>query len=175
MVKENIQEAQFCSFCNESIEFESVFCTSCGYPENDTEKDVSVFYARRAVQKNKNNDAEEKIKSARTTLYVIAGAALVFGLIFYFNDKDLFALATNFVLFFLYLVLASWSSKKPLMALLLGLLLYITTVLISAIVDPTTLVKGILWKVIIVSYLGKGIYSASSIKEVKQQPTTTNN
>ena len=167
MEEENIIESNFCSFCKESIESESVFCLNCGYPENGTEKDVAQFYGRRAMQKNKNIDAEEKIKSARTTLYVIAGATLVFGLIFYFSNKDLFTLATNFVVFFIYLLLASWSTKKPLMALLLGLLLYLTTIILSAIVDPSSLVRGVLWKVIIIFYLGKGIYSASSIKDVK--------
>jgi len=50
------------------------------------------------------------------------------------------------------------------MALLLGLFLYLTTIIISAVIEPTTLIRGILWKIIIIAYLGKGIYSASSLK-----------
>ncbi len=166
--------SQDCSFCKEKMAMESVFCQDCGFPENGTEKEVAVFYGNRAMQKNKNVGAEGKIKSARNTLYVIAGIILAAGLFRYFINKDIFALSTNFALSFIYLLLASWTSKKPLMAILLGLLLYITTIIISAILEPATLVSGILWKVIIISYLAKGVYSASSIKEV-QQPNTTKN
>jgi len=150
---------QECSFCKEKMEPESVFCQHCGFPENGTEKEVAVFYGKRAMQKNKNIGAEGKIKSARNTLYVIAGVILVVGLIAYLSNKDLFALGTNFALSFIYLLLASWTSKKPLMAILLGLLLYVTTIIISA---------------ILVSYLAKGVYSASSIKEVQQSNTSKN-
>jgi len=160
-------EIQTCTFCSETIEKEAIYCASCGYPENGSEKDVAKFYGRRAMQKNRNTDAKDKIKSARNTLYIIAGATLIFGLLGYFQNKDLFTLATNFAVFFIYLLLASWSDTKPLMALLLGLLLYLTLILISAIIDPTTLVSGIIWKVIIIGFLGRGIYSASSIKDVK--------
>ena len=165
-------EQPTCTFCSEAIDNEAIYCASCGYPENGTEKDVAKFFGRRAMQKNKNIDAKDKIKSARNTLYIIAGATLLLGLFVYFQDKDIYALAANFVVFFIFLLLASWTDTKPLMALLLGLLLYLTLVIISAIVDPTTLFSGVIWKVLIITFLGRGIYSASSIKDVKAPNTT---
>jgi hypothetical protein len=85
--------------------------------------------------------------------------------ILFFSMDDVSILITNVVLSIIYLVLAFWSSQKPLMALLLGLLLYLTTIIISAVVDPTTIIKGFLWKILIIAYLGKGIYSASAIRK----------
>ena len=154
-----------CSFCQITIETENVFCTNCGFPENGTDKDKAVFHAKNVMKKNKNMDADKKIKTARNTLYVMAGISLVFGLILYYSSEEISILLTNGILAIIYIVLGSWSTKNPLMALLLGLLLYLTTIIISAVIEPTTLIKGILWKIIIVAYLGKGIYSASSIKK----------
>lgn len=159
-----ITAPQTCSNCQSNIEIEALFCSNCGYPENGTEKEKAVFFAKKAMDKNKHVDAGEKINSARNTLYVIAALSFVFGLIFYFSSKDILVLITNIILAVLYVALGLWSSKKPLMALLLGLVLYITTIVISAIVDPSTIISGILWKIIIISYLGKGIYSASALK-----------
>ena len=87
------------------------------------------------------------------------------GFIYFFVDQDIAVLVTNVVLGIIYLVLGSWTSKKPLVAILLGLLLYLTTIIISAIFEPSTIIKGIIFKIIIIAYLAKGVYSASSIKK----------
>lgn len=160
MEKELAIEDNKCSFCKETIEENVIFCSNCGHPENGTDKQRAQFFGKRAMQKNKNIDADKKINSARNTLFVLCGIMIVFGLISYFSSKEIIILGINFFVALIYLALAFWSEKKPFIALLSGLLLYLTLITISAIVDPLTLVKGILWKVIIISYLGKGLYSA---------------
>ncbi len=154
-----------CTHCEHAITQETAFCPECGYPEKGTEQDVAKFYARRAMAKNQNRDAAEKINSARNTLFVIAGVVMLFGFISFFRYDDFTLLIANFIVCSIYILLGFWTKQKPLIALLLGLLLYVTTVVISAIIDPVTLLGGILWKVLIIGYLGKGIYSASSIKQ----------
>jgi len=56
--------------------------------------------------------------------------------------------------------MAYWSQKKPFAALLSALLLYLMVIAINAIVEPTTIFKGILIKIIILSFLIKGVSSA---------------
>ncbi|MFH4964698.1 hypothetical protein V8G69_06805 [Gaetbulibacter sp. M235] len=154
-----------CSICKTTLDSGSVYCSNCGFPENGTEKEIAIFHANKVIENRKIKDADDKIKSARNTLYVMSGISLVFGVILFFSMNDVSILITNVVLSIIYLVLAFWSSQKPLMALLLGLLLYLTTIIISAVVNPTTIIKGFLWKILIIAYLGKGIYSASAIKK----------
>lgn len=155
-----------CSFCDKGITpSDATFCNHCGHPENGTDQQRAKFFAKRAVEKNKNIDADKKIKSARNTLFILSGIITVFGFFVYLRTEDIIGFATNLVISFIYLALAFWSKEKPLIALLVGLLLYITIIVISAIVEPATLVQGILWKIIIISFLGKGLYSASSIKK----------
>jgi len=153
-----------CTHCEIPITETTTFCPECGYPEKGTEQDVAKFYARRAMAKNNTIDAEEKINSARNTLFVIGGVIMLFGFINFFSDNDMATLIVNVIICAIYILLGFWTKQKPLIALLLGLLLYITTVVISAIFEPMSLVKGILWKVLIIGYLGKGIFSASAIK-----------
>ncbi|MBV7268788.1 hypothetical protein [Winogradskyella luteola] len=154
-----------CSICKTAMDTEEIYCSECGFPEKGTDKEVAQFHARRAMENNQHMDADKKIKSARNVLYVMAGITLVFGIISFFNNQDIAVLVTNVILGVIYLALGSWTSQKPLVAILLGLLLYLTTVIISAILLPETLIKGIIFKIIIIAYLGKGVYSASSIKK----------
>ncbi len=155
-----------CSHCKNLIESsEAIFCNHCGFPENGTKEQKGKFYGQLAIKKNRNIDAKDKIKSARNTLFILAGIVAIFGLLAYSTHQDILILGINFLLSLIYLTLAFWSEKKPMMALLIGLLLYITTIAITAIFEPTTLIKGVIWKILIVGYLGKGIYSASSIKD----------
>jgi type III secretory pathway component EscR len=149
-----------CSFCKKPIEEDVIFCPHCGHPENGTEKERAQFFAKRAMNKNKAIDAKDKISSARNTLFVLAGIMVLFGIIIYGSTNSVLDLGINLFFAFIYLVLAFWSEQKPFIALLIGLFLYITLIVINAIIDPVTLVRGIIWKVLIISYLGKGIYSA---------------
>ena len=159
-----LEETLLCNHCETSVNDDDAFCQDCGYPLKGNEQDVAKFYAKRAMNKNKNIDAAEKIKSAKNTLFVIAGVVLLFAIVRYLSIGDIADLIINFIVCCMYILLGFWTEQKPLIALLLGLLLYVTLVVISAVLEPMTLVKGILWKIVIISYLGKGIYSASSIK-----------
>lgn len=154
-----------CTHCEIPITETTAFCPECGYPEKGNEQDVAKFYARRVMAKNKNIDAEEKINSARNTLFVMAGVVMLYGFYHFFVNADSATLIVNFIVCCIYILLGFWTKEKPMIALLLGLLLYVTMIIISGILEPISLVKGILWKIIIIGYLGKGIYSASSIKK----------
>ncbi len=160
----NTQETS-CTICKTSMDLEDIYCSECGYPEKGTEREIALFHARRAMQKNQNMDAGKKIRSARNILYVMAGIVLVIGFFDFFQSQDMGVLITNAILGIIYLLLGAWTSKKPLAALLLGLFLYLTTIIISAIFDPSTILRGIILKIIITVYLGVGVYSASSIKK----------
>ncbi|WP_028889088.1 hypothetical protein [Tenacibaculum ovolyticum] len=160
MEKDLIKNNFLCNFCKESIEESIAYCSNCGHPKNGTSKEIAQFFAKRAMQKSKNIDSDKKIKSAKNTLFVLCGIMVVFGLFSYYTTNDILELSIVLFVALIYLLLAFWSDKKPFIALLSGLLLYLTLIIISAVFDPISLVKGFIWKIIIISYLGKGLYSA---------------
>jgi hypothetical protein len=69
-------------------------------------------------------------------------------------------LVVNLLLSATMLVLAWWSKRKPLPAILIAAAIYAAVVVVSAIVDPATIAKGILIKIIIITVLGRGIKGA---------------
>lgn len=160
-----ITEKIVCSFCKSKIEEKVIYCTNCGHPENGTDKERAQFFAKRAMEKSKNIDASEKIKSAKNTLFILAGLMVLSGFISYSSSNSILELSINFFVAFIYLFLAFLAEKKPFASLLTGLFLYITLISLSAIIEPMTLVKGIIFKILIISYLGKGLYSAYELKK----------
>ncbi|GAA4276799.1 zinc ribbon domain-containing protein [Aquimarina mytili] len=150
-----------CSQCNTEINSEAKFCTHCGYPENGDEKEKAKFHANKVMQKNKGFNDAKKIKSARNTLYWMAGIFLVSGLFLFFTLNDITILVANLILVVVYLILAYWSKQKPFAALLSALLLFLMVIALNTVLDPSSLFKGILIKIILLSFLIKGVYSAS--------------
>ncbi len=158
-----------CTHCKVEMKAEAVFCPSCGYPEKGTDLEKSKFIANNIMNKNEHFDADKKVKSARNTLYILAAATFVLNFIqTTYQHEDLSIFIVGLILSVSFLVLGVWSKKKPLAALLSALLLYITLIILNGILDPTTLYQGILWKVLIISYLGKGVYSANAYQKQMQ-------
>jgi len=111
--------------------------------------------------------ARKEIKSGRNSLLIIAGLSFLFGVGYFFLHDDSATLIASGILSIVYLGLAFWSQQRPLIALVLGLLVYLTTIVINAIVDPETIYKGIIVKVLIIVFLSKGINSALQLRKTQ--------
>lgn len=89
-------------------------------------------------------------------LYVLVGIYEAFGIrganiIFGYIDWTVAAV---------FLGLAIWSYKKTSLALIIGLAFYCLIILLLAVIDPMTIIHGIIWKIIVIVWLGLGISSA---------------
>ncbi len=164
-MEESILPESLCSQCSTAISEETKFCTNCGYPEKGTEKEQATYHAQKIMKKSKAKDDKKRIESARNTLYWIAGIFFVSGIFLFAISQDNAILVTNIIIAIIYLILAYFSKEKPFATLLSGLLLYILIITLNAIFDPSTLFSGIIIKIIILSFLIKGVYSASQNSE----------
>lgn len=150
-----------CSQCATLITHQAKFCTHCGYPESGTEKEQAQFHAKHVMAKQQLENDTKRIKSAQKTLYWMSGIFMAFGLFYFFRTQDIAILITNAILSVLYLLLAFWTKEKPFAALLSALLLYLTVIAINAVIEPMSLVSGIILKVVFLTLLIKGLYAAS--------------
>jgi len=166
-MEEAIIPEKICSHCSASLELNQKFCTGCGYPEEGTEKEKAVFHADRVMAHTKSKDAPKLIRQARNTLFFIAGLTFLYGIFIFFSQDDSFTLIAAALMAVIYLILGFWSQQKPLVALVLALLLYATNIVLNAILDPVTIYKGIIMKVIIIVFLAKGINSALHLRKSK--------
>jgi hypothetical protein len=167
------ETAAECKCCFVKISPADLFCQACGFPLKGTADEQSQFFYTRNYQHMEMDSLKGKIKSAGTTLYILAGVFLLYGLILFFfqgsNDNASALLITNAVVAIIFLLLGYWSEKKPLAAIISGMTLYILVQLLAAIDDPLSILKGIIFKVIVISYLIKGLLSALEAEKIKKQ------
>ncbi|TFF39239.1 hypothetical protein [Mucilaginibacter psychrotolerans] len=162
-----------CASCFTKVATEDVFCTSCGYPLKGTESEQRSFIARQEVNNLDYADFNQQIKKAGNSLYYLAGIFTLSAIINYFRFQDnpdtISEVIIILILAFLFLGLGAYSSKKPLVCLVSGLVLYIIVQVLLAIDNPINIVSGIIFKIIIIGYLIKGIKSALDFEQFKKE------
>ncbi len=165
-MEEKILDSLQCSICNAHMEENQIFCMSCGFPENGTTQEQSKFHAHRVLAMRQSSEARTGITSARNTLYIIAALTMLWGIYYFFQlEKDSAILITYTILSVIYLLLGYWSQQKPLVALILGLLVYITIIVLGAIGDVSTIFSGFIVKIFVIIFLAKGINAAMHLKK----------
>jgi hypothetical protein len=76
----------------------------------------------------------------------------------------------NLILAALMAVLWIWARRSPLPAIACALALFVVVHLVSAVVDPSTILKGIIIKVLALAALGKGLKAAVAARAAMQRP-----
>ncbi len=83
------------------------------------------------------------------------------------QDKNA-ALLVNVVLAVIFAGLGFWCRTKPLAAIISGSALYALIVILNAIVNPLTILGGIIFKIFIIIYFIRGIKSAIEAEKLKK-------
>lgn len=156
---ENIAEVS-CENCDTKNSTDKKFCTTCSFPIAGAEEDKRSFRLVISSRKRLLSDAADQIKSAKIVIYVLAGIFFLSGMIAWFSLEDLGSLVVNLCISLLYLIFAAWCSKNPFGAILTASLVYVTVQILNAFVDPTTIVSGIILKIVVIAAFVKGIRSA---------------
>ncbi|MFT3936960.1 MAG: hypothetical protein QM726_25260 [Chitinophagaceae bacterium] len=163
---------QECKSCFATINPEDSFCQACGFPLKGSAEQQEKFLYNRQYANVEIKGMNEKIKSAGTTLYVLSGLFVLYGLIYFFKDSssdDSSALLiTNAAIAIIFLLLGFWSTKKPVASIISGMVLYSLVLILSAIDNPLNLVQGIIFKIAIISYLIKGLLSALEAEKLRK-------
>jgi len=162
-----------CKCCFGKINEADQFCQACGFPLKGSDEEQSQFFYNRNYQHMEMDGLKKKVQSARTTLYVLAGYFLLAGLVLFAmnksNDSAAGMLISNAVVAVIFLALGIWADKKPVASIISGMVLYILVILMSIFQDPTNIIKGIILKIIIISYLVKGLMSALEAEKIRKQ------
>lgn len=170
-----VEQAEKCEICKKPIELNSTFCTHCGFPQHGDEKQKKEYRLNLARKKVLLIDQEDAIKKAKNILFILAGISGVLGSVIGFVMNDLVVVFSSVITGGIYLGLGFWSRKNPFTAILTGFLFYITVIAISAIIDPMTLVSGIIWKVIIISAFIYGFKHSMNYKKNKAELDSLSN
>lgn len=153
-------ESVVCENCKASNDWQKKFCSQCSFPIGGNEDEQRSFRLIVSSRKRLLDDAKNKIKSAKTIIYVLAGIFVVFGLITGFAQDDYYTMVVNLVLSLVFLILAAWSEKNPFGAILTAFIIYVTVHITNAFADPATIAQGIIIKIFFIAAFVKGIRSA---------------
>jgi hypothetical protein len=165
----NVGDNVTCEHCQAENPSDKKFCTQCRFPIAGTTEEKGRFRSDIAKNKILLKSAEEEMQSARNIIYVLAGFSIIMGLIFFFAHDDTASLVVYWLIGILYLALAAWCSTNPFSAILTAFIIYLTLQVVSAFIDPATLVSGILWKVLFIGAFVKGIRSASEARNYMRE------
>lgn len=109
------------------------FCTNCGYPIHPNKDNLSIYNLRVKRRKALENSCAEQILQARNALYILA-SFFVLGIFYLFSADNATFIKGVIMLFLcaLYAGLGRWSLVKPFTAFLIGLMIILTFIAITA-------------------------------------------
>jgi hypothetical protein len=170
---EAIAIAADCKSCNIAVNVNDQFCQGCGYPLKGTEEEQQQFIYNRDYKYIELDSMNNKIRSARNCLFVLAALFTVSGFIYYLINTGAplasALLLTNLILAAIFLALGFWAPKRPVAAIISGLVLYVLVILINAIDNPLSIFSGVIVKVFVIIYLIKGMNSAFEAERIRKQ------
>lgn len=151
-----------CSSCDHQNPDGSSFCESCGTALNDP---LEAAHQADAVEAEFRLD---QVKKARTAFLVVGVLQVVGGLIAGATapaGEGAFFLVAELVVAALFFGLAWWCSYQPFAAAIVGLFLFTGLHLTAAVLDPSSIYKGIIVKVIVIVMLVRAVKAGFEYRE----------
>jgi len=163
----------FCKACSSKAEPNDAFCTHCGYPLQGSDQEQRNFISIREAKLIDLSEATKKIRRASIALYVIGGITAVAGVALYAVSTNPEVknslLITNLIVGAIFVGLGFWCNQKPLAAIISGASLYALIFILNAVVNPLSIVSGIIFKIIIIGLFVRGIKSAIEAEKLKKE------
>jgi len=172
-----------CPHCSADNEMDSAFCASCGKAlpsAQPTSPRIIGVVERPSTAPGlalRSDELQRQLKKAAGALLAVAILQCVFGTVLVLASSSLddtadvplaATYASVLVLGAVFFALYIWARRNPLPAAICGLVVFVTLHLIDALVDPTTIVRGIIIKVIIIVVLARAISAGVRYRRMQQ-------
>jgi hypothetical protein len=155
-----------CYTCLTPLKGDEKVCAECGCPIYGSAAEIDKHRSSYVHLREQYQSCMQEALTATKSLYWLAGLSFVgnitIGLI---KDTPSNYIAA-FVVPAIFIPLALWSRTKPYEALLTATVLYILIILADAIYAPKSLAQGLIVKIIIITYLVKGIRAGKDSKRL---------
>jgi len=145
------------------------FCPNCAFPQQGGQKMMKKFI--RNIN-NKHTLLADQKKAINKARYILFGLSILFTLLSILlgvvTEFNLGVLLTNLVVAGIYLGLGLWSRKNPFPAILTGFFLYITLIVINAVINPMTIIQGLIIKFFVIAgfvYGYKGVKDSAILEK----------
>ena len=140
-------------------------------PEINTENNAETIFNE---QEFSMEGYDRHIRQARNALFTAAAILLLNAIILFAQYPfDIEIMWLDYLIWVVYIggfiALALWTKKKPYYAIIGGLILMGIFILVNAIIDPSTIFGGIIFKIAVVVFLIKGLGDAREAQQMKEQ------
>ncbi|MCG3136011.1 MAG: hypothetical protein HMLKMBBP_03798 [Planctomycetes bacterium] len=188
-----------CPKCNAVADDSGAFCPSCGSSLTGA---AAPAPGRRRLGNLAVVQHEKHTKSARSSILIVAILLAAGGVLMWFlvkkdadevariiGDQDVASnphfreakrlvarawllVASNFVLAAGFVGLWIWAKRNAFGATLTAFIAFLTLVLVNAVVDPATIVQGVIVKILVIAALLKGLKSGLALRKLEQGDRT---
>jgi hypothetical protein len=166
----NIKDIQQCFYCHSSPLNNSIaYCPACGFPQFGDEKQQKNFIMDKRMLRMEFEEADDKVQKSRLAIFGVAGILLLNYAILYFNSREDIVLIEGAFLVAVFIGLGIWAGRNAYPASLTALILYGLLIIAYALVDPITIIGGLIWKAIIISSLIYGLKASSEARRLRQK------
>ena len=158
----NPKQGLICGLTNEPATFDF----SCNDYSED-EKEIRNDNIKKAQIQNATN---KTITKGRYALFIVGALYLGIGFFegFIMAGSDMLYAIIDWVIAGLFIGLGIWSYRKASTALIIGLGLYVLLMALFIIADPISIIRGIIWKILIISYLIYAIRTALDEERIEK-------
>lgn len=157
-----------CGLTNEIANFKG---TCPDYSENADAVRHEIMAADHRRSENKG-----VINRGRSALFVVAGLYVLVGFLeaYVILGAHILYGIIDWTIAAVFLGLGIWSYKKASLAMIIGLSFYCLIILLLALVEPLTIIQGVIWKILVIVWLSYGISTARA-EEAKQKKVNSGN
>jgi len=140
-------------------------------PEQGPEKNTETIFSEEEFS---TKGYDKHIRQARNAIFIAAGVLVLNLIILGVSVPDAYEYLWIDILIwgaFIagFILLGFWTKKKPYTAIVSALILYIVFIIFNAVLDMTTIYKGIILKIVIIVLLVKGINDAREAQRMQEQ------
>ncbi|MDR5590363.1 hypothetical protein [Christiangramia sp. SM2212] len=163
-------ESSNCPACRQESTTVLDYCSNCNFPYKGTENERSAHIGRFISEKNILSDSETSIKKSRNILLIIAALNFVMFFIAIFSSEYLLVDAiVNLVIAVIFAMFAFFIKKSPVIFTVIPLLFIVMLYLIDATYDPSSIARGMIFKMFILGSLGYGAYKCYQAEKFKKK------
>lgn len=162
-----IKDPTVCYYCkSKGLTENDKFCPHCAFPQQGTQFEMKSFIRKINQKKILLEEHKDKIKKARTVLYVLAVINAGLGILTSLNSEhEMAGIIVSVIIGLIFTGLGIWCNYNPFAAILTGFFVYVTLIIIGAVFDPISLIKGIVMKIFIISAF---VYGYRAVRESQQ-------
>ena len=162
----NITDFSKCYFCHHPMEAQTRQCPECKFPQRGTKEQQVKYFGWHSGKTNEIEEARANIKFGRAILFGI-GILLIISSIFSFINYD-FLPFPELIFGGIFIGLGFWSFQNADYALKVGLGLFVLGLVLNGVLNPDSVLNGLVMKGVIFGSLLFGIRQVEQLKKMER-------